>query len=147
MNRSEFGLIAEIDFLYFELRQFHERMQTPRPKAGIEMMIDNATGFADVRLESQRKEVRRIFKQILRRKKKLGLAVSDIEDFLELTKQAVPTTEPTMKSRTDLEANDPNSRHRQDQARGGSGLTRGGRGRRRLWDFTFMLEHCPADVR
>ncbi len=82
MTRDEFGLMAEIDYLYWCLGNVQKQSDTSAPRDGLSRMIDAATGYDEVRFNEYAKEAIDILHGIRSRKRRLGIDVSDMTEFL-----------------------------------------------------------------
>ena len=63
-------LQAEIDYFYYVLGQIMEKHSKRIPKSGLDLMIDQATGYDKKRLTDFEKEIKPVCKKINRLKKK-----------------------------------------------------------------------------
>lgn len=86
-----FEAYARIDCCYFILRELYEQMGVER--SGIEIMIDEATGFAEHKINEARKSAIDLMSQIIADKYLIGEDYSKDQEVLDRLIETKPKTD------------------------------------------------------
>jgi len=71
-------LQADIDYLYYVLGQIMEKHEKNIPKSGLEIMIDESTGYDKKRINDFEKEIMPVCKRIKKLKKQFYKITSQL---------------------------------------------------------------------